>query len=47
MARGTDQIVRDTIGNLQVQIIALTAEIEKLQEELAKAKAPKDGPASD
>jgi hypothetical protein len=38
MARSTDQLVRDTIGNQAVQIISLTAENEKLKEELDNLK---------
>ena len=44
--RSIDQIVRDTIGNLQVQVIQLTAEIEKLQAELVKKEAPAASPDS-
>ena len=46
--RSVDQIVRDTLGNLHVQIIQLTEMNEKLVAELAKLKeAPPAAPAPD
>lgn len=40
MARTLDEIVRDTVGNLTLQICQLTAENEALKEALAATKPP-------
>jgi uncharacterized small protein (DUF1192 family) len=37
--RSVDQIVRDTIGNLNLEIVKLTAQVEALQAELNKKNA--------
>ena len=51
MARAAEQIVRDTLGNMQVQLIQLTLELEQANEradeaEKALAEAKKDAPSA-
>lgn len=36
MARGIDEIVRDTLGNQAIEIIRLVAEIEALKERITE-----------
>jgi hypothetical protein len=42
LMRSLDVIIRDTLGNNAITIVQLTAEIERLQEELKNLKAEKE-----
>lgn len=47
MAREVNQVVRDTLGNYNIQVIELSAKLEAAQEEIARLKAkyePEDAP---
>ena len=47
MARSTEEVTRDTIGNMALQLIRLTVELEEAQEQLRilteKEKKPDGG----
>jgi hypothetical protein len=45
MARTVEEIVRNYIGDQVLQMAKLTCDNERLQEELAAAKAPATAPA--
>lgn len=46
MARTVEDLLREDLGNMHLQLIRQTAEVEKLQEEIArlqKPELPKEG----